>query len=86
MEVNTFARVFYEYKNIIFRTSVTNLQVICTEEEVKPIESNSDEVEERTKNFSKTPEIPTFLRTSETTKTPESVEKILFSKTPPSEM
>ncbi|XP_049626220.1 protein SIX6OS1 [Suncus etruscus] len=68
------------------RESKCSSQVICTEELVKPVESNSDEVEERTKSLSKTPEIPIFLRTSETTKTPESLEKILFSKTPPSEI
>ncbi|XP_055990170.1 protein SIX6OS1 [Sorex fumeus] len=59
-------------------------QVIGTEIFEKPAEINSDEVEERTENFPQTPEIPMFLRT-ESTKTPESLEKILFSKTPPFE-
>ncbi|XP_054988048.1 protein SIX6OS1 [Sorex araneus] len=56
-------------------------QVIGTEIFEKPTEMTSDEVEERTENFPRTPEIPMFLRT-ESTKTPEPLEKTLFSKTP----
>ncbi|XP_044915934.1 protein SIX6OS1 isoform X3 [Felis catus] len=57
-------------------------QVICAECFGKPIEDNSDEVEERTENFPRTPEIPLFLRTPEAVKTPEPLEKSLFPKTP----
>ncbi|KAB1277464.1 Protein SIX6OS1 [Camelus dromedarius] len=65
--------------------SVTlNLQVIYAEHFGNPIESNSDEVEERPEIFPQTPEIPLFLRTPEAVKTPESVEKL--PKTPSFEM
>ncbi|XP_025775119.1 protein SIX6OS1 [Puma concolor] len=57
-------------------------RVICAERFGKPIEDNSDEVEERTENFPRTPEIPLFLRTPEAVKTPEPLEKSLFPKTP----
>ncbi|GAB5572912.1 protein SIX6OS1 isoform X4 [Prionailurus iriomotensis] len=60
--------------------------VICAERFGKPIEDNSDEVEERTENFPRTPEIPLFLRTPEAVKTPEPLEKSLFPKTPSFEM
>lgn len=59
-----------------------NLQVICTEHFGKPIENNSDEVEERAENFLQTPEIPLFLKTPEAVKTPEPLEKLSFPKTP----
>lgn len=62
-----------------------NLQVIYEEHFGKPIDNN-DEVEEGAENFSRTPEIPLFLRTPEAMKTPESLEKSLFPKTPPFEM
>ncbi|KAM9646002.1 protein SIX6OS1 [Trichechus inunguis] len=48
----------------------------------KPIENKSNEVEEKTENFPKTPEIPLSLRTPEAVKTPESLEKLQFPKTP----
>ncbi|OBS57836.1 hypothetical protein A6R68_11036, partial [Neotoma lepida] len=47
----------------------------------KPVENNSGE-EERTENFPQTPETPLFLRTPDTMKTPESVEKMQFPKSP----
>uniref|UniRef100_A0A8C0PPM9 Chromosome 8 C14orf39 homolog n=2 Tax=Canis lupus familiaris TaxID=9615 RepID=A0A8C0PPM9_CANLF len=56
--------------------------VICAEHFGKPIENNSDEVEERAENLPQTPEIPIFLRTPEAVKTPEYLEKLLFPKTP----
>lgn len=59
-----------------------NLQVICAEHFGKPIENNSDEVEERAENFLQTPEIPLFLKTPEAVKTPEPLEKLSFPKTP----
>lgn len=62
-----------------------NLQVIHEEHLGKPIDNNN-EVEERAENFPQTAEIPLFLRTPEAVKTPESLEKLLFSKTPPLEM
>ncbi|XP_022382591.1 protein SIX6OS1 [Enhydra lutris kenyoni] len=57
-------------------------QVICAEHFEKPIENNSDEVEERAENFLQTSEIPLFLKTPEAVKTPEPLEKLLFPKTP----
>nr|KAF6391394.1 hypothetical protein mPipKuh1_001673 [Pipistrellus kuhlii] len=60
-------------------------QVIHEEHLGKPIDNN-DEVEERAENFPQTAEIPLFLRTPEAVKTPESLEKLLFSKTPPMEI
>ncbi|XP_070259847.1 LOW QUALITY PROTEIN: protein SIX6OS1 [Myotis yumanensis] len=60
-------------------------QVIHEEHLGKPIDNNN-EVEERTENFAQTSEIPLFLRTPEAVKTPESLEKLLFSKTPPLEI
>ncbi|KAM5339873.1 protein SIX6OS1 isoform 1-T1 [Glossophaga mutica] len=60
-------------------------QVIYEEHFGKPIDNN-DEVEEGAENFSRTPEIPLFLRTPEAVKTPESLEKLLFPKTPPFEI
>lgn len=61
-----------------------NLQVTYAEHLGKPIESNSDEVEERAEIFPRTPEIPLFLRTPEAVRTPDSVEKL--PKTPSFEM
>ncbi|KAM5240507.1 protein SIX6OS1 isoform 4-T8 [Hipposideros larvatus] len=43
---------------------------------------DNDEVEERAEDFPQTPEIPLFLRTPEAVKTPESLEKLVFPKTP----
>ncbi|XP_047595002.1 protein SIX6OS1 [Lutra lutra] len=57
-------------------------QVICAEHFEKPIENNSDEVEERAENFLQTSEIPLFLKMPEAVKTPEPLEKLLFPKTP----
>ncbi|XP_074221543.1 protein SIX6OS1 isoform X3 [Camelus bactrianus] len=62
------------------RESKYTSQVIYAEHFGNPIESNSDEVEERPEIFPQTPEIPLFLRTPEAVKTPESVEKL--PKTP----
>ncbi|XP_073751410.1 protein SIX6OS1 isoform X3 [Callorhinus ursinus] len=64
------------------RESKCTSQVLCAEHFGKPIENNSDEVEERAENFLQTPEIPLFLRNTEAVKTPESLEKLLFPKTP----
>ena len=61
-----------------------NLQVTYAKHLGKPIESNSDEVEERAEIFPQTPEIPLFLRTPEAVRTPDSVEKL--PKTPSFEM
>uniref|UniRef100_A0A8C7EM29 Chromosome 14 open reading frame 39 n=1 Tax=Neovison vison TaxID=452646 RepID=A0A8C7EM29_NEOVI len=63
------------------RESKCTSQVICAEHFEKPIENNSDEVEERAENFLQTSEIPLFLKTPEAVKTPEPLEK-LFPKTP----
>nr|KAF6483318.1 hypothetical protein HJG63_001695 [Rousettus aegyptiacus] len=63
------------------RESKCTSQVICGEHLGMPIDNN-DEVEERAENFPRTPEIPLFLRTPEAVKTPESLEKLLFPKTP----
>ena len=60
------------------------MQTTYAEHFEKPIESNSDEVEERAGIFPQTPEIPLFLRTAEDVKTPDSVEKL--PKTPSFEM
>uniref|UniRef100_A0A8C9B1T3 Chromosome 14 open reading frame 39 n=1 Tax=Prolemur simus TaxID=1328070 RepID=A0A8C9B1T3_PROSS len=57
-------------------------QAIYTEHFGKPIENNSDEIEEKAENLSSTPETPLFLRTPEAVKTPESLEKLQFLKTP----
>nr|XP_044629625.1 protein SIX6OS1 isoform X1 [Equus asinus] len=64
------------------RESKCTSQVLYEEHFGKPIEDNSDEVEERAENFPRTPEIPLFLRTPEAVKTPESLEKLVFPKTP----
>ncbi|XP_023483610.2 protein SIX6OS1 isoform X2 [Equus caballus] len=64
------------------RESKCASQVLYAEHFGKPIEDNSDEVEERAENFPRTPEIPLFLRTPEAVKTPESLEKLVFPKTP----
>ena len=61
-----------------------NLQITYAEHFGKPIESNSDEVEERAGIFPRTPEIPLFLSTPEDMKAPDSVEKL--PKTPSIEM
>ncbi|XP_057589746.1 protein SIX6OS1 [Hippopotamus amphibius kiboko] len=66
------------------RESKCTSQVIYTEHLGKPVESNSDEVEERAEIFPRTPEIPLFLRTPEAVRTPDSVEKL--PKTPSFEM
>uniref|UniRef100_A0A8C0A7M0 Chromosome 14 open reading frame 39 n=1 Tax=Bos mutus grunniens TaxID=30521 RepID=A0A8C0A7M0_BOSMU len=55
-------------------------QITYAEHFGKPIESNSDEVEERAGIFPRTPEIPLFLRTPEDVKAPDSVGKL--PKTP----
>ncbi|XP_045865584.1 protein SIX6OS1 [Meles meles] len=68
------------------RESKCTSQVICAEHFEKPIENNSDEVEERAENFLQTSEIPLFLKTPEAVKTPEPLEKLLFPKTPSFEM
>lgn len=52
----------------------------------KSIENKSAEVEEGAENFPKTPETPLFLKTLEAMKTPESVEKMQFPKSPFFEM
>ncbi|XP_045422157.1 protein SIX6OS1 [Lemur catta] len=57
-------------------------QAIYTEHFGKPIENNSDEIEEKAENLSSTPESPLFLRTPEAVKTPESLAKLQFLKTP----
>ncbi|KAF5922788.1 protein SIX6OS1 [Diceros bicornis minor] len=57
------------------RDSKGTSQVLYAEHFGKPIENNSDEVEEKAENFPLTPEIPSFLRTPEAVKTPESLEK-----------
>ncbi|XP_059770319.1 protein SIX6OS1 isoform X2 [Balaenoptera ricei] len=62
------------------RESKCTSQVTYAEHLGKPIESNSDEVEERAEIFPQTPEIPLFLRTPEAVRTPDSVEKL--PKTP----
>uniref|UniRef100_A0A8C3VXP2 Chromosome 14 open reading frame 39 n=1 Tax=Catagonus wagneri TaxID=51154 RepID=A0A8C3VXP2_9CETA len=62
------------------RESKCTSQVLYTEHFGKPVEGNSDEVEERAEIFPQTPEIPVFLRTAEAVKIPESVEKL--PKTP----
>nr|XP_005890746.1 PREDICTED: protein SIX6OS1 [Bos mutus] len=59
-------------------------QITYAEHFGKPIESNSDEVEERAGIFPRTPEIPLFLRTPEDVKAPDSVGKL--PKTPSIEM
>ncbi|XP_037691259.1 protein SIX6OS1 [Choloepus didactylus] len=64
------------------RESKCTSQAIFTEHFEKPKENNNDETEERTENFQGTPEIPIFLRTPEVVKTPESLEKLQFPKTP----
>ncbi|KAI5946290.1 Protein SIX6OS1 [Manis javanica] len=56
-------------------------QVVYAEQLGKPIDNNK-EVEERAENFPQTPEVPLFLRTPEAVKTPESLEKLVFPKTP----
>uniref|UniRef100_A0A2K6FAL0 Chromosome 14 open reading frame 39 n=1 Tax=Propithecus coquereli TaxID=379532 RepID=A0A2K6FAL0_PROCO len=56
-------------------------QAIYTKHFGKPIENNSDEVEEKAGNLSPTPETALFLRTPEAVKTPESLEKLQFPKT-----
>ncbi|XP_068381248.1 protein SIX6OS1 [Eschrichtius robustus] len=66
------------------RESKCTSQVTYAEHLGKPIESNSDEVEERAEIFPQTPEIPLFLRTPEAVRTPDSVEKL--PKTPSFEM
>ncbi|XP_006144875.1 protein SIX6OS1 [Tupaia chinensis] len=58
-------------------------QVVYAEHFGKPIGNNSTEGErEGAENFPQTPEIPIFLRNPEPVKTPESLEKIQFPKTP----
>ncbi|XP_008069469.1 protein SIX6OS1 [Carlito syrichta] len=73
----------YEDKGTVrqLRESKCTSQAIYTEHFGKTIENNN-EVEERAEDFPQTPEIPAFLRTPEAVKTPESLEKIQFPKTP----
>uniref|UniRef100_A0A8C0K2L5 Chromosome 14 open reading frame 39 n=1 Tax=Canis lupus dingo TaxID=286419 RepID=A0A8C0K2L5_CANLU len=73
---------FRQKENKMQFSVILNFQVICAEHFGKPIENNSDEVEERAENLPQTPEIPIFLRTPEAVKTPEYLEKLLFPKTP----
>ncbi|KAL0602333.1 Protein SIX6OS1, partial [Plecturocebus cupreus] len=68
------------------RESKCTSEAIYTEHFGKPIENDSDEVEERAENFPRTSEIPIFLGTTEAVKTPESLEKMQFPKTPPFEI
>nr|XP_014999306.2 protein SIX6OS1 isoform X1 [Macaca mulatta] len=68
------------------RESKCTPQAIYTEHFGKPIENDSDEVEERAENFPRTSEIPIFLGTPEAVKASESLEKIKFPKTPPFEI
>nr|XP_012291055.1 protein SIX6OS1 [Aotus nancymaae] len=68
------------------RESKCTSQAIYTEHFGKPTENDSDEVEERAENFPRTSEIPIFLGTPEAVKTPETLEKMQFSKTPPFEI
>ncbi|XP_035116547.1 protein SIX6OS1 isoform X2 [Callithrix jacchus] len=68
------------------RESKCTSQAMYTEHFGKPIENDSEEVEERAKNFPRTSEIPIFLGTPEAVKTPETLEKMQFSKTPPFEI
>lgn len=44
----------------------------------KSIENKSTEDDERAENFPKSPETPLFLKSLDTVKTPESVEKMQF--------
>ncbi|XP_003408737.1 protein SIX6OS1 [Loxodonta africana] len=64
------------------RESKCTSKAIYSEHFGKPVENKNNEVEERTENFPKTPEIPLSLRTPEAVKTPESLEKLQFPKTP----
>ncbi|XP_051002891.1 protein SIX6OS1 [Acomys russatus] len=63
------------------RDSKCTSQTIYIEHFGKLVENNSVE-EERTESFPQTPETPLFLRTLEPMKTPESVEKMQFPKSP----
>nr|XP_036863277.1 protein SIX6OS1 [Manis javanica] len=67
--------------NIDLRQKENDTQVVYAEQLGKPIDNNK-EVEERAENFPQTPEVPLFLRTPEAVKTPESLEKLVFPKTP----
>ncbi|KAG8511716.1 Protein SIX6OS1 [Galemys pyrenaicus] len=67
---------------IQLRESKCPSHVIYTENLGKSKENNSNEVEERTENFTQISEIPMFLRTPEPVKAPESLEKLLFPKSP----
>ncbi|KAL1789779.1 SIX6OS1 isoform X1 [Sigmodon hispidus] len=60
---------------------IVGVEAVYIEHFEKSIENNSVE-EERTENFPQTPETPLFLRTLEGVKTPESVEKMQFAKSP----
>ncbi|XP_076978579.1 protein SIX6OS1 isoform X2 [Tamandua tetradactyla] len=64
------------------RESKCSSQAIFTENFEKPKENNSDQAEERTEKFPRAPDIPLFLKTPEVVKTPASLEKLQFSKTP----
>ncbi|XP_037596401.1 protein SIX6OS1 [Cebus imitator] len=68
------------------RESKCTSQAIYTEHFGKPIENDSDEVEETAENFPRTSEIPIFLGTPEAVKIPETLEKMQFPKTPPFEI
>ncbi|XP_006891885.1 PREDICTED: protein SIX6OS1 [Elephantulus edwardii] len=52
----------------------------------KPVENKTNEIEESAENAPQTPETPLSLKTSEAMKTPESLEKLQFPKTPTFEM
>ncbi|XP_051052041.1 protein SIX6OS1 [Phodopus roborovskii] len=64
------------------RESKCTSQAMFIEHFGKSGENNSAEEEERTENFPNTPETPLFLRSLEAMKTPESVEKLQFPKSP----
>lgn len=61
---------------------VFHLQAMFIEHFGKSVENNSAQEEERTENFPQTSETPLFLRSLEILKTPESVEKLQFPKSP----
>lgn len=66
----------------------SHLQAMYIEHFGKSVENNraEEEEEERTENFPHIPETPVFLRSLEAVKTPQSVEKLQFPKSPFFEM
>ncbi|XP_040599307.1 protein SIX6OS1 [Mesocricetus auratus] len=64
------------------RESKCTPQAMFIEHFGKSVENNSAQEEERTENFPQTSETPLFLRSLEILKTPESVEKLQFPKSP----